>query len=114
MKHATGNTPFTLVLTDRIVMTQNQVQTFVDSEVQKLADRRIKPLIASINGELETQRANNAEKARLDFLNEESNKRITAFQTELGKANAEVNSLAVKLAEATAGAANTGTTTAQP
>jgi len=95
-------------------MNANQVQAFVDSEVQKLADRRIKPLIASINGELEGQRQNNAEKARLDALNTESDKRITALQTELGKANAEVNSLAVKLAEATAGAANTGTATAQP
>ncbi len=95
-------------------MNANQVQAFVDSEVQKLADRRIKPLIASINGELEGQRQNNAEKARLDILNADSDKRIVAYQTELGKANAEVNSLAVKLAEATTVAANTGTPVAQP
>lgn len=86
-------------------MNENQVKAFVDSEVQKLADRRIKPLIASINAELETQRQNNAEKARLDAANAESDKRITALQTELGKANAEVNDLAVKLAEATVNAA---------
>lgn len=95
-------------------MNADQVKNFVDSEVQKLADRRIKPLIASINGELEVQRQNNAAKASLDAANAESDKRIAAYQQELGKANAEVNSLAVKLAEATAGAANTGTTTAQP
>ena len=95
-------------------MNSNQVSAFVDSEVQKLADRRIKPLIAAINSELEGQRLNNAEKARLDAANAESDKRITALQTELGKANAEVNSLAVKLAEATAGAANTGTPVANP
>ena len=95
-------------------MNQNQVQAFVDSEVQKLADRRIKPLIASINGELECQRQNNAEKARLDAANAESDKRIAAYQAELGKANTEVNDLAVKLAEATTVAANTGATTAQP
>jgi len=94
-------------------MNADQVKSFVDSEVQKLADRRIKPLIASINGELEIQRSNNAEKARLDALNVESDKRIAAYQQELGKANAEVNDLAVKLAEATAGAANTGATTAR-
>ncbi len=93
-------------------MNQNQVQAFVDSEVQKLADRRIKPLISSINGELETQRQNNAEKALIDALNAESDRRIVAYQTELGKANAEVNYLAVKLAEATTAAANTGATTA--
>jgi hypothetical protein len=92
-------------------MNANQVQAFVDSEVQKLADRRIKPLIAAINGELETQRQNNAEKARLDALNAEGDKRIAALQVDLGKANTEVNDLAVKLAEATAGAANTGSTT---
>lgn len=86
-------------------MNENQVKAFVDSEVQKLADRRIRPLIASINAELETQRQNNAEKARLDAANAESDKRITALQTELGKANAEVNDLAVKLAEATVNAA---------
>lgn len=94
-------------------MNQTQVQSFVDSEVQKLADRRIKPLIASINGELEGQRENNAEKARLDAANAESDKRIAAYQVELGKANTEVNDLAVKLAEATATAANTGATSAQ-
>jgi hypothetical protein len=94
-------------------MTTDQVKSFVDAEVQKLADRRIKPLIASINGELEVQRSNNAEKARLDAANAESDKRIAAYQSDLGKANTEVNDLAVKLAEATASAANTGTTSAQ-
>lgn len=93
-------------------MNINQVTAFVDNEVQKLADRRIKPLIGSINGELEVQRQNNAEKARLDLANADSDKRIAAYQVELGKANTEVNDLAVKLAEATTGAVNTGATSA--
>ncbi len=89
-------------------MTKDQVQAYIDNEVQKMADARVKPIIQSINSELAVQRANDAEKARLDKLNGESQTRITALQTELGKANSEVNALAVKLAEATAGAANTG------
>lgn len=82
-------------------MNANQVKAYVDTQVQLLADSRIKPLIQSLNAELAGQRANNDEKARLDAENAESDKRITVLQTEIGKAQAQVNDLAVKLAEAT-------------
>lgn len=87
-------------------MNADQVKAYVDSEVQKLADSRIKPLIQSVNGELATQRANNDRKAELDALNVESDKRIAVLQAEIGKAQAAVNELATKLAEATVAAVN--------
>lgn len=92
-------------------MNANKVQSYVDAQVQQLADRRIKPIMDAINGELELKRQNDARKAKLDLDNGEADKRIVAFQAELGKANQEVNDLAVKLAEAVAGAPNDGSTT---
>lgn len=82
-------------------MNSNQVAAYVDTQVQLLADSRIKPLIQSVNAELEGQRQNNTRKAVLDAANAESDKRIAAIQIEIGKAQSEVNDLAVKLAEAT-------------
>lgn len=82
-------------------MNSNQVKAYVDTQVTLLADSRIKPLIQSVNAELEGQRQNNARKAALDAANAESDKRIAAIQIEIGKAQSEVNDLAVKLAEAT-------------
>lgn len=92
-------------------MNADQVKAYVDTQVTALADRRIKPLIQSVNVELETQRLNNNRIAAIQAENTESNKRITILQTEIGKAQAEVNDLAVKLAEATTVAVNTGATT---
>ena len=86
-------------------MTKDQVQAYVDSEVQKLSDAKIKPLIQSINSELAIQRDNNDRKAALDKANSESSTRITALQAEVGKAQTLVNDLATKLAEATTVAA---------
>jgi hypothetical protein len=91
-------------------MNSNQVQSYVDTQVRALADRRIKPIMDAINGELETKRCNDCKKAALDKANTEADDRITKLQQELGKANSEVNDLAVKLAEAVAGAPNDGTT----
>jgi chromosome segregation ATPase len=93
-------------------MTKDQVQAYIDNEVAKLGDSRVKPLVASINNELTFQRQNDNRIAAIQKENEESNKRIAAFQQELGKANKEVNDLAEKLAEATVAAPNTGETTA--
>ena len=76
-----------------------------------LGDRRIKPVMDAIAAELALKRENDAAKAELDKENAEADKRITAFQLELGKANQEVNDLAVKLAEAVAAAPNDGSTT---
>lgn len=92
-------------------MNADQVKAYVDTQVTALADRRIKPLIQSVNGELETQRLNNNRIAAIQAENTESKNRITILQTEIGKAQAEVNDLAVKLAEATTVAVNTGATT---
>lgn len=92
-------------------MNSNKVQSYVDAQVQQLADRRIKPIMDAINAELELKRQNDAAKADLDKDNAEADQRIVAFQKELGKANTEVNDLAVKLAEAVAGAPNDGSTT---
>jgi hypothetical protein len=89
-------------------MNADQVKAYVNTQVTALADRRIKPLIQSVNGELETQRVNNARKSAIDAENAESDKRIAVLQQEIGKAQAEVNDLAVKLAEATTVAVNTG------
>ena len=86
-------------------MTTDQVKAYVDTQVSLLADRTIKPLIQSINSELEGQRQNNAQKAALDAANSESDKRIAVIQTEIGKAQTIVNELATKLAEATTVAA---------
>jgi ABC-type phosphate transport system auxiliary subunit len=91
-------------------MNVDKVQAYIDQQVQRLADNRVKPIMDSINAELTAKRHNDAQKAELDKRNAECDQRITALQAELGKANQEVNDLAVKLAEATVGAANTGTT----
>lgn len=93
-------------------MNSNQVKAYIDNEVQKLGDARVKPIIQSINGELETIRRNEAHKAAIDKEIADGNARIAKLQEALGKANTEVNDLAVKLAEATAGAVNTGATSA--
>ena len=95
-------------------MNSNKVQAYIDQQVTALADRRVKPIMDAINGELEGQRRNEAEKARLDGLTKESNDRVAALQKELVKANSEVNALSVKLAEAVAGAENTGEPVANP
>lgn len=95
-------------------MTKDQVAAYVQTEVTRLADARVKPLIQSINTELAQQRENDRQKAELDKLNSESNERIVKLQAALGQANKEVNDLAVKLAEATTAAANTGETTGAP
>lgn len=92
-------------------MTTNNVQSYVDTQVRALADRRIKPIMDAINGELETKRKNDARIVAIQTENKEADERIAKFQLELGKANSEVNDLAVKLAEAVAGAANDGSTT---
>jgi predicted RNase H-like nuclease (RuvC/YqgF family) len=92
-------------------MDTKTVQTYVDNQVRQLADRRIKPIMDAINGELEFKRRNDERKAAIDKESAEADTRIVKFQQELGKANAEVNDLAVKLAEAVAGAPNDGSTT---
>jgi len=89
-------------------MNADKVQAYVDAQVQALNDRKVKPIIDNINAELEGQTRNNTEKARLDALNAESDKRIAALQTELTKAKASVNEFATKLAEATVNAVSTG------
>lgn len=93
-------------------MNADKVQAYIDQQVQRLADSRVKPIMDSINAELSNKRCNDQKKAALDADSAECDKRITLLQAELGKANQEVNDLAVKLAEATAGAANSGQTSA--
>ena len=83
-------------------MTTEALNAYVQNEVQKLADARIKPLVQSINAELENIRANDAKKAALDKNTDECNKRITALQTELGQAQTAVADLQTKLSAATA------------
>ncbi len=87
-------------------MTKDQVQAYIDNEVQKMGDARVRPLVQSINVELVNIRNNDASKAAIDKNTEEINKRIAVLQTELGKAKVEVEQFAVKLAEATVTAAN--------
>lgn len=89
-------------------MNADKVTAYVDAQVQAINDRKVKPIIDSINAEVEGQTRNNAEKARLDGLNAESDKRIAALQKTLSEAKAQVNEFATKLAEATVSAATTG------
>lgn len=89
-------------------MRHEQVKAYVDQQVQDLSDRKIKPLIQSINGELEKQRGFEAQKAALDAEITKSNERIAEFQKFVGQAQTEVNQLATKLAEATTAAVTTG------
>lgn len=89
-------------------MSADKVSSYVDQQVQALNDRKIKPIIDSINAEVECQTRNNAEKARLDGLNAEIDKRIAALQVTLSQTKAQVNEFAAKLAEATVSAATTG------
>jgi hypothetical protein len=89
-------------------MTTDQVKAYVDTQVQNMADSRIKPLIQSVNSELALQRCNNDKKAALDADNAASDARIKVLQTEIGKAQSQVNELATKLAEATTVAVTSG------
>lgn len=89
-------------------MNADKVSSYVDQQVQAMSDRKIKPLVDAINAEVEGQARNNAEKARLDGLNAESDKRIAALQVTLNQTKAQVNDFATKLAEATVDAATTG------
>lgn len=89
-------------------MTTNQVQAYVDQQVRDLSDRKIKPLVQSIDGELAKQRALNEQKAALDAQIARSNEMIVEIQKHIGQAQTEVNELATKLAEATAAAVTTG------
>lgn len=82
-------------------MDKTIINAYVDTQVQNLADARIKPLIQSINSELAKVRANEAEKAKLDKDSLDCNNRIVEYQRLIGSAQAEVNDLAVKLQEAT-------------
>lgn len=85
-------------------MTTDQVKTYVDQQVQSLADAKIRPVIQAINGELETQRHNNERIAEITKANTASNERITKLQTELGAAQQAVADLQAKLSTATEGA----------
>lgn len=89
-------------------MNADKVQAYVDAQVQALNDRKVKPIIDSINAELEGQNRNNQEKARLDGLNKDSDVRIAALQAELTKTKSFINDYATKLTEATVNAATTG------
>lgn len=93
-------------------MTGNQINNYVDAQVKALSDRTIAPLVEAINQELASQTRNNdqlaAFQAKVTKDNDESNKRITELQANLGKAHQAANALAAKLAEATAGAVATG------
>lgn len=82
-------------------MDKTIINAYVDTQVQNLADARIKPLIQSINSELAKIRANDAEKAKLDKDSESCQNRIVEYQKLIGSAQSEVNDLAVKLQEAT-------------
>lgn len=89
-------------------MQANQVKAYVDNEVLKISDARIKPLVQAINEEIGGQARNNDRIKELQKLNEESDKRIAELQTKVGAAQTEVNKLAEKLAEATVPAVTTG------
>lgn len=108
-----GQMPVPMLANNKVnSMNADQVKSYIANEVQKLGDAKVKPLISAINEELALQRRNNEAKAALDKQNSDSNERITKLQAELGAANQAVNDLAVKLAEATASAANNGQTSA--
>ena len=87
-------------------MNKEQVKAYVDTQVQNLADLRIKPLIQTINGELESIRRNELAKDELDKKTAEANERIAKLQESLGKAKTEVADLADRLSEATQVAAS--------
>lgn len=89
-------------------MTTNQVQAYVDTQVKELSDRKIKPLIQSIDNELSKQRSIGEQKAALDKQIADSEARIAEIQKHIGLAQTEVNDLATKLAEATAAAVTSG------
>jgi predicted nucleic acid-binding Zn-ribbon protein len=89
-------------------MTTDQVKAYVDQQVKDLSDRKIKPLVQSIDGELAKQREFNDQKAAIDKQIAESNERIAEFQKYIGAAQTQVNDLATKLAEATSAAVTSG------
>lgn len=89
-------------------MHQNQVKAYVDVEVQKISDARIKPLVAAINEEIGGQDRNNQRIAELKKQNTESDDRIKKLQEQVGEAQVAVNKLATKLAESTVPAVTTG------
>jgi len=97
-------------------MNSNQVNKYVETQVQAAADRKILPLVEAIKSEVAAQAEffvnDTAPTEKVNKLNKESADRITKLQAELVKANTEVNALSVKLAEATAGAVNDGSTPA--
>lgn len=89
-------------------MTKNHAQEYVAQQVKNLSDRRIQPLVDSINTELGKQRGWTEQKAALDKQIADSNAHIVEIQKHIGLAHAEVNELAVKLAEATTVAVEDG------
>jgi uncharacterized coiled-coil protein SlyX len=89
-------------------MTTDQVKAYVDQQVKDLSDRKIKPLVQSIDGELAKQREFNDQKAAIDKQIAESNEHIAEFQKYIGAAQTQVNDLATKLAEATSAAVTSG------
>ena len=89
-------------------MNANQLNDYVASQIKLDADRKVMPLVHAIKEELAGQ-ARNTEKlaaltAQVSKDNAESDKRITALQQDLGKAQQEVAALAEKLTSTTAAA----------
>jgi hypothetical protein len=89
-------------------MTTDQVKAYVDQQVKEFNDRKIKPFVQSIDGELAKQREFNDQKAAIDQQIADSNERIAAFQKHIGEAQTQSNELATKLAEATSVAVTNG------
>lgn len=90
-------------------MTTEALNNYVAAQVQQLADQKVKPLIVAINEELAGQTRNNdhlaAVTAKVNKDNEESKKRITELQKQLGVAQQAVAALNDALTTATAPAA---------
>lgn len=82
-------------------MQANVVSEYVRSEVQKLSDSRIRPLIQSVNNELAGIRACEEQKNNLDKQIAEANTRISELQKHIGVQQGLVLDLADKLAAAT-------------
>jgi predicted transcriptional regulator len=82
-------------------MQANVVSEYVRSEVQKLSDSRLRPLIQSVNSELAAIRAHEEAKNALDTKIAEANKRISELQKHIGIQQGLVLDLADKLAAAT-------------
>jgi predicted RNase H-like nuclease (RuvC/YqgF family) len=82
-------------------MKAENINSYVDEQVRRLSDAKVRPFVESINNELTRIRENDARKAALDKENEECEKRITEYQKFIREAQAQVDELAKKLADAT-------------